>query len=65
MGVFYCIVVLTILGALLITYYLDRKDRKAMEALQKDRDKKVISLCDYLMSEPNNESEANKDDSLH
>lgn len=64
-GIFYLIAVIIVCGSLLLVWQLTKGKEEEKRKLQMERDKKVIALCDYLMSEPNYESEVKKDESVH
>lgn len=64
-GIFYLIAVVIACGSLLLVYYLTKNKEEEKRKLQMERDKKIIAMCDYLMSEPNYESEVKKNESVH
>lgn len=64
-GICYLIAVIIACGSLLLVWYFTKGKEEEKRKLQMERDKKIIALCDYLMSEPNYESEVKKDESLH
>ena len=64
-GIGYLIGVLVAVFVLIAYYLLTSKKQQEKELLREKRDKKVIELCEYLMSEPNSEKEESNNESLH